>query len=103
MAHLDEHKLLSDRQHAFQKRHSCAIQLITDINDWTKILKSWIRADKLTPLTWTSGKRLTPLPPSPPPREVLEMQDIGGKALKWIDSFLCFRQQRVVENGIKSD
>ena len=27
---------------------------------------------------------------------------IGGKTLKWIDSFLCFRQQRVVVNGIKS-
>ena len=23
--------------------------------------------------------------------------------MKWIDSFLCFRQQRVVVNGIKSD
>ena len=28
---------------------------------------------------------------------------IGGKTLKWIDSFLCFRQQRVVVNGIKSN
>ena len=28
---------------------------------------------------------------------------IGGKTLKWIDSFLCFRQQRFVVNGIKSD
>ena len=28
---------------------------------------------------------------------------IGGKTLKWIDSFLCFRQQRVVVNGVKSD
>ena len=28
---------------------------------------------------------------------------IGGKTLKWIDSFLCFRQQRVVVNGINSD
>ena len=28
---------------------------------------------------------------------------IGGKSLKWIDSFLFFRQQRVVVNGIKSD
>ena len=25
------------------------------------------------------------------------------KTLKWIDSFLCFRQQRVVVNGVKSD
>ena len=23
--------------------------------------------------------------------------------LKWIDCFLCFRQQRVVVNGVKSD
>ena len=23
--------------------------------------------------------------------------------MKWIDAFLCFRQQRVVVNGIKSD
>ena len=28
---------------------------------------------------------------------------IGGKTLKWVDSFLCFRQQRVVVNRIKSD
>ena len=28
---------------------------------------------------------------------------IGGKTLKWIDSFLCYRQQRVVVNGAKPD
>ena len=38
MAHLDEHKLLSDRQHAFRKGHSCETQLTTVINDWAKIL-----------------------------------------------------------------
>ena len=34
MAHLDEYKLLSDKQHAFRKRHSCETQLTTVINDW---------------------------------------------------------------------
>ena len=34
MAHLDEYKLLSDRQHAFRKRHSCKTQLTTVITDW---------------------------------------------------------------------
>ena len=38
MAHLDERKLLSERQHAFRKKHSCETQLITVVNDWTKIL-----------------------------------------------------------------
>ena len=38
MAHLDEYKLLSDRQHAFRKGHSCETQLTTVINDWAKFL-----------------------------------------------------------------
>ena len=38
MAHLDGYKLLSDRQHAFRKRHSCETQLTTVINDLAKFL-----------------------------------------------------------------
>ena len=42
-----------------------------------------------------------------PPHELFKIKlfsyGIGGKTLKWIDSFLCFRQQRVVVNGVKSD
>ena len=38
MAHLDEYKLLSDRQHAFRKGHSCETQLTTIINVSAKIL-----------------------------------------------------------------
>ena len=41
-----------------------------------------------------------------PPHELLKSKlfsyGIGGKILKWIDSFLCFRK-RVVVNGVKSD
>ena len=33
MAHLDEPKLLSDRQYTFRKRHSCKTKLVTVIND----------------------------------------------------------------------
>ena len=45
MAHFDEHELLSDRQQAFRKRHSCK----TVINDWAKILDKKAR---LTLLYW---------------------------------------------------
>ena len=38
MVHLDEHKLLSDKQHAFSGWHICETQLATVINDWAKIL-----------------------------------------------------------------
>ena len=37
MSHLDEYKLLSDRQHACRKYHSCETQLATVIDDWANI------------------------------------------------------------------
>ena len=42
---LDEYKLLSDRQHAFRKGHSCETQLTTVINDWAKILDNREQVD----------------------------------------------------------
>ena len=41
------------------------------------------------------------------PHEILKSKllsyGIGGKTLKWINFFMCYRQQRVVVNGVKSD
>ena len=45
MAHLDEYNLLSDRQHAFRRKHSCETQLTTVINDWAKLLDSTGQVD----------------------------------------------------------
>ena len=45
MAYLDEHKLLSDRQQAFRKKHSCETQLITVINDLARILDKGGKVD----------------------------------------------------------
>ena len=49
---------------------------------------------------WTSKKLLTP------PHELLKRKlfsyGTGSKTLKWINAFLCYRQQRVVVNGVKS-
>ena len=50
----------------------------------------------------TSKKLLTPTP-----HELIKSKlfiyGIGGKTLKWINAFLCYRQQRVAVNGVKSD
>ena len=89
MAHLDEHKLLSDRQHAFRKRHSCETQLITVINDWATILDNGRQVDTFI-LDFEKAF-------DTPPHELLKCRlygyGISGKTLKWIASFLCFRQQ----------
>ena len=99
MAHLDEYNHLSERQHAFRKRHSCETQLTTVINDWAKILDNGGQVDTFI-LDFEKAF-------DTPPHELLKSKlfgcGIGEKTLKWIDSFLCYRQQRVAVNGAKSD
>ena len=99
MVHLDEHELLSDRQHAFRKWQSCETQLTKVITDWAKILDKKGQVDTFI-LDFENAF-------DTPPHELLKSKlfryGIGGTTLNWINAFLCFRQQRVVVNGIKSD
>ena len=99
MAHLDEHKLLSDRQHAFRKKHSCETQLITVIDDWANILDKGGQVDTFI----LDFEKAFDTPPHEQLKCKLYGYGIGWKTLKWIDSFLCDRQQRVMVNGVKSD
>ena len=101
MAHLDEYKLLSDRQHAFRKGYacSCETQLTTVINDWAKILDNRGQVDTFI----LDFEQAFDNPLMNSLKAIFFIYGIGGKTLKWIDYFLCFRQQRVVVNGVKSD
>ena len=69
------------------------------INDWAKILDKKGQVDTFI-LDFEKAF-------DTPPHELLESKlfsyGIGGKTLKWINAFLCYRQQRVVVNGVKSD
>ena len=71
--------------------------------------KYWTKRDRLTLLFWTLKKAF-----DTPPHELVKSNlkefksklfsyGIGGKTLEWINAFLCFRQQRAVVNGVKSD
>ena len=99
MAHLDEHELLSDRQHTFRKRHSCETQLTTVINDWVKILDKKGLKGQVDTFILDFEKAF-----DTPPHELLNSKlfsyGIGGTTLNWINAFLCFRQQRVVVNKV---
>ena len=87
MVHLDEYKLLSDRQHAFRKGHSCETQLTTVINDWAKILDNRRQVDTFI----LDFEKVFDTPPHELLKSKLFSCGIGGKTLKLIDSFLCFR------------
>ena len=87
MAHLYECQLLSDRQHAFWKRHSCEAQLTTIINDWVQILNTSGQAD--------IGKAFDTLP-----HELLKSKlfgyGVGGKTPRWIDSFFAIEHKELL-------
>ena len=100
MSHLDHHNVLSDRQHAFRKSHSCETQLATVIDDWAKILDNYGQVDTFI---LDFEKKTFDTPPHELLKSKLFSYGIGGKTIKWIDAFLCYRQQRVVVNGVKSD
>ena len=96
---MDEYKLLSDRQHAFRKRHSCETPLTTVINVWVKILDNGGQVDRFI----LDFKKAFDTPPHELFKSKRFGYGIGGKTLKWIDYFLCYTQQRVGLNGAKSD
>ena len=91
MGHLDQYNLLFDKQHAFRKWDSCETQLITVINNWAKILDKKGQVDTFI----LDIENLL--------KSKLFSYGMGEKTLEWINAFLCFRQQRVVVNGVESD
>ena len=78
MAHLDEYKLLSDRQQAFRKGHSCETQLTTVINDWAKILDSRGQVDTFI----LDFEKALDTPPHELLKSKLFSYGIGDKTLK---------------------
>ena len=96
---LDEYKLLSDRQHAFRKGHICETQLTMVIHDWAKILDNRGQVDTFI----LDFEKAFDTPPHELLKSKLFSYGTGEKTLICIDSFLFFRQQRVVVNIVKSD
>ena len=74
-------------------------QLTTVINDWAKILDNRGQVDTFI----LDFEKAFDTPPHELLKSKLFSYGTGGKTLKWIGSFLCFRQQRIVVNGVKSD
>ena len=69
------------------------------INDWAKILDNKGQVDTFI----MDFKKAFDTPPHKLLKSKRFSYGIGGKTLKGINAFLCYRQQRVVVNGVKSD
>ena len=89
---------LSDHQHGFVQGRSCALQLLTVLNQWTEIL------DKAKPVdvVYLDFAKAFDSVPHECLLQKLFAYGIFGNFLSWIRAFLTGRTQRVVVDGIKS-
>lgn len=98
MSHLDSHGIITDRQHAFRRLHSCVTQLCTVIHDWAQFIDHGLQTDVFI-LDFAKAFDTVP-------HERLKAKlygyGVSGNTLRWLDAFLCHRRQRVVVSGAKS-
>ena len=99
MAHLSESGLLHEAQHGFRPRRSCVTQLLSTLDDLSKMTEN---GDPIDAVSLDFSKAFD----SVPHRHLIKkLQSYGvtGRLLSWIRAFLVGRRQRVVVNGCRSD
>ena len=98
MSHLKEFKILSDIQHGFRKSHSCETQLLITLEDLTTNLDHGKQSDIIL---LDFAKAFDTVPHQ---RLLLKLNHYGvqGTINKWIQAWLCYREQSVLVEGDKS-
>ena len=100
MSHLDDHKLLSDRQNAFRKSHSCETQLATVTDYWAKILDN--QGQVVTFILDFEKKLLTLLRPLLFSLHINDItSDIESEIRLFADDCVCYREIKNVEDTVK--
>ena len=99
MDHMESTRQLHDAQHGFRPRRSCATQLLSSLDDWSRAIE---RGDPVDAIYLDFSKAFDTVLHHRLLRK-LQTYGIGGKLLNWIERFLTGRKQRVALNGTKSD
>ena len=98
MQHMTSNDLITNHQHGFVNGKTCTTNLITCINEWTKILDKGGNLDAI----YLDLQKAFDTVPHQRLLKKLHSYGIRGEVLKWIADFLQNRRQRVVLNGSKS-
>ena len=98
MRHFDQYNILNDDQHGFRKFRSCESQLITTINDFSEGLN---KEQQIDAIFLDFSKAFDKVDHS---GLLLKLKDLGVRdsLLKWIQSFLSNRSQKVIVEGMAS-
>ena len=96
--HLDEHNLITPRQHGFVKNKSCQTNLLETMEDWTRALDNGSNLDVI----YLDYQKAFDTVPHGRLIEKLRAYGVQGKLLDWIKSFLTGRSQQVIVGNSSS-
>ena len=98
MEYMSDRGLISDAQHGFRPRRSCATQLLASLEAWTQ------RIEEGDPVDVSYLDFQKAFDTVPHLRLLQKLHDLGirGPILTWVKSFLTGRRQRVVLSGEQS-
>ena len=95
MDFLEENRLLSEDQHGFRSGRSCVTQLLEIMEIWTSMLDEGGGLD----VVYLDFRKAFDSVPHQRLLKKIRAYGIDGSLLKWIESFLTGRKQRVIVNG----
>ena len=92
---LEKHNVLDDAQHGFRKKRSCISQLIITLNDFANCLK---KKEQIDAVLLDFSKAFDKVDHQ---GLLLKLEHLGirNSLLKWIESFLVGRKQKVLVEG----
>ncbi len=95
--HIHKNKLISCHQHGFQKGCSCITQLLECLADWVEAVEDRVGVNSI----YLDFAKAFDTVPHKRLLSKLKAAGIDGKVLKWLETFLVGRRQRVVlRNGV---
>ena len=100
LEHLEVNGLLSDKQHGFRKGRSCLTNLLTTLEEWTKIIDE---RDNCVDVAYLDFRKAFDLVSHKHLLLKLQKHGINGQIGNWIKAFLENRKQKVVIRGHESD
>ena len=97
--HLTENNILRDEQHGFREGRSCLTNLLETLEHWTEIINEGDGID----VAYLDFRKAFDLVSHRHLIYKMSKYGITGQILKWIESFLHQRTQRVVVRGTMSE
>jgi hypothetical protein len=98
MSHFDRYNILTDKQHGFRSRRSCETQLVTTIQ---KIAQNLISKGQVDVILFDFTNAFDKVPHLRL-KHKLNFYGVDGTTLAMISSYLSYRKQPVLLDGVKS-